>query len=938
MATEVADLYVSLRATSGNFIKGMTEAQLSARKTDSSITSLGNNKALAAIPLAAVGAGAAATKMAADWQSSMHRLVNAAGESRANLAMVSTGLLKLAQDTGTSTQQIAAGMYMVESAGYHGAAGLLVMKAAAQGARIEGADLGTVSNALTTAMKDIHAPASQAATVMSQMVAAVGQGKMTMNDLAGALHSVLPNATALGISFPQVAGALATMTAQGVSADQGAQNLNHTIVKLAAPTAAMSAQMASYGLNAADLARKLGKNGLTGTMSTLVKAITDHMGPAGVTLRSAFNLSQAAAQNVQRMLTSLPASLQKAAQGFLNGSVNAAQFRKDFKALGAAGAGQGQQFMALAEKAHGFSTALKTGGQDSQTFIAALKGMLGDQTGLQVALHLTGGAAGDFANNVNTISKAAADSKGRVKDWADVTHTLKFQLDKARETIAVLAIKIGTALMPWVEKMLHAFMAVIKFFEAHKAAAIALGVVLGGILAVGFAAAAVAAWSFTAALLANPAVWIVVGIMALIAAIVLLATHWHQAWTWIKRIAGDVGHFLLGLWDHVAGAAKAVWHGITQGVTTAWDAVISFVKGIPGRILSGFSNAGHLLLQVGKDIIEGFWHGLEFIAMIPERLYQLVVSHGGLLGIGKALMSTLWHGLVTGAKAVWDWVKAIPGELLKLFNTATLWLHNAGKRVITGMWNGIVEAAKAVWDWAKALPGKLLNLFNTATLWLHNTGWDIITGMWNGIQAAASWVWGVISALPGQLLNFFTSLPGDMLNIGRDIVTGIWNGIAGAASWLWDKLESFASSIWGGIKKFLGIGSPSRVLADEVGQWIPKGIAAGIDEHAHTVHAAMTRLRQSMTANALGPVTLASLTNSVRGAQAGPGMTAALGGTDMGSGAIFPLGGSVTTVNNVVHLTVQGTVIAERDLARTIETQMAQLGLRRGVTYQPARR
>ena len=32
-----------------------------------------------------------------------------------------------------------------------------------------------------------------------------------------------------------------------------------------------------------------------------------------------------------------------------------------------------------------------------------------------------------------------------------------------------------------------------------------------------------------------------------------------------------------------------------------------------------------------------------------------------------------------------------------------------------------------------------------------------------------------------------------------------------------------------GIKKFFGIKSPSRVMRDQVGQWLPKGIAVGID-------------------------------------------------------------------------------------------------------------
>ena len=473
---------------------GLHEVESAGGNDVAQATGLGT-KAMLGLGVAAVAAGAKAVDMAANFQQQMVRLTTAAGESSGNLKMVSDGVLQIAASTGTSTKDLAAGMYMVESAGFHGTDALTVMKAAAQGAKIENADLGTVSNALTTAMKDMHAPASSAATVMSQMVSAVGQGKMTMDDLAGALHSVLPNASALGISFPQVAGALATMTAQGVSADQAADNLNHTIVKLAAPTASMTQQMASYGLNAADVAKQLGSKGLTGTMSELVDAITSHMGPAGTTLRSAFNQSQAAAADANRMLQQMPASIQGIAEKFASGQITLAQWRTALKGMPADQAALAQQFATTSNAANGFSAQLKAGGQDSQTFTAALKGMLGDQTGLQVALHLTGGAAGDFATNVKVIGKASGDSKGNVQDWATVQKNLTLQLAQAREQVEVLGIRIGTALMPAAQALLRDFlMPAAKFLASNASLVEHLGIAVAGVaLAIGLWKAVTAA-------------------------------------------------------------------------------------------------------------------------------------------------------------------------------------------------------------------------------------------------------------------------------------------------------------------------------------------------------------------------------------------------------------------------------------------------------------
>ena len=58
------------------------------------------------------------------------------------------------------------------------------------------------------------------------------------------------------------------------------------------------------------------------------------------------------------------------------------------------------------------------------------------------------------------------------------------------------------------------------------------------------------------------------------------------------------------------------------------------------------------------------------------------------------------------------------------------------------------------------------------------------------------------------------------------------------ASALWNAAQSLASKAWNGMKSALGIHSPSKVMAEEVGQWIPKGVTVGIEANAgHTLKA-----------------------------------------------------------------------------------------------------
>lgn len=236
--------------------------------------------AVAAATAGAVAFGASSVQAASSFQAGLTSLVTGAGEAQSNIKAVSAGILQMSTDTGTSTQQLISGMYMIESAGYHGAAGLSVLQAAAEGAKVGNADLGTTANALTTILTDYHQPASQAVGDMNALTATVASGKTHLQDLASAMGSVLPLASSLGISFPQVAGAIAVMTNSGMDAQRASMNLANAIRSLAAPSTTATKAMAEVGISAQQLKDTLSTQGLTGA----IQLVEQHVGqtfPAG---------------------------------------------------------------------------------------------------------------------------------------------------------------------------------------------------------------------------------------------------------------------------------------------------------------------------------------------------------------------------------------------------------------------------------------------------------------------------------------------------------------------------------------------------------------------------------------------------------------------------------------------------------------------------------
>lgn len=105
-----------------------------------------------------------------------------------------------------------------------------------------------------------------------------------------------------------------------------------------------------------------------------------------------------------------------------------------------------------------------------------------------------------------------------------------------------------------------------------------------------------ATWAWTAALLANPITWIVIGIVALIAAIILLWQNWDAVTKFMTEAMDAVWNGIKAGWNWI----KNNWPmllailtgpvGIAVGlIVRYWDEIVDFVKGLPGKIKSAAS-------------------------------------------------------------------------------------------------------------------------------------------------------------------------------------------------------------------------------------------------------------------------------------------------------------------------------------------------------------
>lgn len=234
--------------------------------------------------------------------------------------------------------------------------------------------------------------------------------------------------------------------------------------------------------------------------------------------------------------------------------------------------------------------------------------------------------------------------------------------DKMKVAWGNLQETIGQKLAPALDKLEAGLSKVFGFVAAHQGVMIAIGSVIGVILVGALVAATVAVWNFTVALLANPLVWIVIAIIALVVGIVLLIKHWDLVKAKTIAVWNAIKSFLTGVWNGIKTAVASTWDSIKTAISTKAGQVLDFVKTWGKKFLDIYLFLPKQMLKIGTDIVLGLrdglsaaWHFVtdkvhELVAKIPLAIRKLL----GIASPSKVMMELGGHiasGLALGIES-----------------------------------------------------------------------------------------------------------------------------------------------------------------------------------------------------------------------------------------------------------------------------------------------
>lgn len=327
----------------------------------------------------------------------------------------------------------------------------------------------------------------------------------------------------------------------------------------------------------------------------------------------------------------------------------------------------------------------------------------------------------------DTILGVADDTADFAENWQLVKNNAQLALEPLGSAVfGAVGEALGKAVAP--------MQAISTWMQENPGLTQAVVVALSA-LAVGLGVAAAAQWVMNSALLANPVTWIIVGIVALIAAIAALVANWDTVTAWITEKGEAFLVWWDGMWDSVGAWVSQTWDNITSWVTTKWQGLIDGVKGIGSSLSSWWSDLWNTI----STWLHNTWDSMvSWVTGIPGRFMSALSGLGDLGGRFAGWVGSAKDSAVEKFNALVSWVTGIPQRIVSaLGNTGTL-LWDAGKNIINGFLNGLKSAYSGVQNFVTGIGSWISSHKGPESydrrLLVPNGGW-IMSGLEEGLRA-----------------------------------------------------------------------------------------------------------------------------------------------------------------------------------------------------------
>lgn len=286
---------------------------------------------------------------------------------------------------------------------------------------------------------------------------------------------------------------------------------------------------------------------------------------------------------------------------------------------------------------------------------------------------------------------------------------------------------------------------------------------------------------------------------------------------------------------------------ILQGIGSIGTAIVTAIPGIIETVMQMVQGIIQALIEQGPAWLE---QGMQMVSQMAtgfiEDLPEMIAAAGELINQAISfIMENLPQFLEQGVQFVMNMVTGLIGAIpdilsavLQVIGDMLTTIMDQGPEFITKGFELIGDIIAGLIEAIPDLVAAIPQVLGEIKKWIDEQDWigmgmDLIKAIATGISNVGEKIWNAMSEAGQTAMDNFREI--DWADLGRSIIDGIVSGITNFAGNLWESIKGLARQALGKAKEEIDSHSPSRKFANEVGQWIPKGIAVGIETNTDSL-------------------------------------------------------------------------------------------------------
>lgn len=305
---------------------------------------------------------------------------------------------------------------------------------------------------------------------------------------------------------------------------------------------------------------------------------------------------------------------------------------------------------------------------------------------------------------------------------------------------------------------------------------------------------------------------------------------------------------------------EALLSGIGQALPSVIPAAVQAVSELAVGLLSNLD----LVLGAALELIKGLASGILSALPVLISALPLVIS-----GICDFLVSAVPMIIETGIMLITSLVSALPviienicsaipliisGVISTALNLIPL-ITNCGIELLVSLISALPTIVTTICSAIPTLISSLIDTLIGSVGQIASTGVTLLVSIIENLPVIIVEICKAVPQIIAGIVSAFGGLIGEIVSVGGNIVSGLWQGLTGSLDWLKQKIKGWVGDVLKFIKGLFGIHSPSAVMRDQIGKFLPSGIAVGVDANAHLVDDAFRNMAgQIDTETSFSPV------------------------------------------------------------------------------------